>query len=134
MSAFLPPPPPAIVLPSESHEWDKLLDAIAAVETGNDDFVVGKAGEHGRLQIKQVLWEQFTKLPYGMAVSREGSYFVARQIMARFAAENRARGIADKYLPDILATWFVCGRMTVPTPQKIADIKRILALYKEAGK
>ena len=54
-------------------DTDRLLEAIAEVETGSalhlhgDDFAQGRDGERGRYQLKRITWIQHSHLPFNRA-------------------------------------------------------------------
>lgn len=54
-----------------------LLAAIALVESGNNDFATGLHGEKGRFQMKKMVWEQHTKLPFSCVTNADTAEKVA---------------------------------------------------------
>lgn len=45
-------------------DFDVMLDAIAAVESGGNPKAIGKLGERGRCQIRAATWGEVTHLPF----------------------------------------------------------------------
>lgn len=50
--------------PRPAFDVDAMLDAIAAVESGNDPHAVGRAGERGRCQFTFSTWVRYTNAPF----------------------------------------------------------------------
>jgi len=57
---------------------DRLLVAIAFVESGNKPDRVGKHGERSRWQIKESVWKETTGIPFDRAKYDAYAYPVAR--------------------------------------------------------
>jgi hypothetical protein len=73
-----------------------LLMAIAMVESGNRDWVVGRHGERSRYQIMERTWKQHSSMPFHVhARSHSRSYKVSEAhiawIRARIPEQNRAQ-------------------------------------------
>jgi len=77
-------------------DWDRFWDAIAQVESGGDDYAVGKHGERGRLQITPALWgeivaEHGLDWPLRYARRPAEARYVATLATWRYAKEERLR-------------------------------------------
>lgn len=44
---------------------DRFLRAIAEIETGNNNALVGRAGERSKYQFMRATWEQYSLVPHG---------------------------------------------------------------------
>lgn len=109
----------------------KLIEAIGAIESGNDDSAVGTAGELGRFQITRGLWERYAAIPFERATNERASTVTMYRILTAWTEQLRARGLKDDLIPDVICQWFTCGQSKVPSPKKADEIKRILNLYHE---
>ena len=69
--------PPAIHAPAESVASNRLLAAIAAVETGNRDDAIGPHGEVSRYGIKPANWQLITDQPLSRASDPKFAHQVA---------------------------------------------------------
>jgi len=58
---------------------DRLLAAISAVESGNDDRAVGSHGEAGRFQFSEETWKEETDLPFNDAFDYAKARAVAKR-------------------------------------------------------
>lgn len=58
---------------------DRFL-ALSQIESGDNDFAVGQAGEISRFQIRRELWQQLTHLPLSQATNSAIAYNVAKSI------------------------------------------------------
>lgn len=73
-----------------------MLDAIAAVETGNNWRKVGAAGERGRCQILEATWRRQTAAPFlGWApVDCDFTRKIERAVLADFCRRLRAEHLS----------------------------------------
>ena len=53
--------------PLRAIDTDRLLHAIASVESGLNDNAVGRRGERGRYQIRPATWRSFSREPFSYA-------------------------------------------------------------------
>lgn len=79
------------------------LDAIAMIETGNNDFVVGSAGEVSRYQIMPAVWRRYSSASTYHNV--ETSSRVAAQHLAALEAAFRTRTGRDATDFDRYVLW-----------------------------
>lgn len=88
---------------AEPIDAGRLLDAIAAVESGNRPGAVGKLGERGRCQFMPATWARYTTAPFAQwaPVDCDLTRRVEKAHLAWLMAELRKRG-------------------TEPTPQLVA--------------
>jgi hypothetical protein len=74
--------PSAIVspaaLPVETPDLDRLLSAIAQVETGSNPSAIGKHQERSAYQLTEAAWKETTDLPWAMALNPPVAAAVAR--------------------------------------------------------
>lgn len=123
--------PPAIICQVTDADLMRLIRAIGAVESGNDDTAVGSAGERGRYQITRALWRTYAAVSFDRAFDERASTVTMFRILDTWTKQLRARGIPEDLMSDVLSQWFCCGQSKVPSPQKADEIKRILNLYRE---
>jgi hypothetical protein len=62
-----------------------LLACLSELESGNDDYKVGRAGEVSRYQIKPEVWRDITPLPIAKAKRADIARYVADQVQLRRA-------------------------------------------------
>lgn len=58
------------------------MNALAQVESGDNDLMIGQSGERGRYQISRAVWQTATDLPFDVATNPVTSYNVAVCILA----------------------------------------------------
>ena len=73
-------------------QYDRILDAIAKVETGVSPDAVGHRGERSRFQIMPSTWIRFSQSEQ-TAASLDETRRVARQVLAEIEAVRRRRGL-----------------------------------------
>jgi hypothetical protein len=61
--------------------------ALSQVESGDNDFAIGRAGEISRYQIRRELWQHATATPLSQATNSTVAFSVARTI-AKIRSEN----------------------------------------------
>jgi hypothetical protein len=110
---------------------DALIEAIGEVESGNNDQVIGTAGEVSRFQITPALWREHTVLPTSCAHIYANARIVARRILYKWQATLRARGVPDSIIAHVLVQWWACGPHGVPTEEKRDEMLRITNIYRE---
>jgi len=66
-------------LASQAGAMDRFT-ALSQVESGDNDFAVGRAGEISRYQIRRELWAKLTHLPLSQATNSSVAFSVARSI------------------------------------------------------
>jgi hypothetical protein len=77
--------------------YDKILDAIAKVETGVRPDAVGQLGERSRFQIMPATWVRFSQANQHTASLYETKR-VARRVLAEIETVHRRRGLrVDAY-------------------------------------
>src|SRR5580698_7101334 len=54
--------------------------ALSQIESGDNDFAVGQAGEISRYQIRRELWSKLTHLPLSQATNSYVAFNVAKSI------------------------------------------------------
>ncbi len=79
-------------LPALADQYDRILDAIAKVETGVSPDAVGQRGEHSRFQIMPSTWARFSQVDQQTAPHTE-TLRVARRVLAEIEAVRRRRGL-----------------------------------------
>jgi hypothetical protein len=73
-------------------EYDRILDAIALVETGVSPDAVGQRGERSRFQIMPATWARFSRKNQRSASLAE-IRSVARRVLAEIEAVHLRRGL-----------------------------------------
>lgn len=68
-----------LALADKAGAMDRFL-ALSQIESGDNDFAVGQAGEISRFQIRRELWQQLTHLPLSQATNSAIAYNVAKSI------------------------------------------------------
>jgi len=81
-----------IPLPAFADHYDRILDAIAKVETGVSPDAVGQQGERSRFQIMPSTWARFSRDDQRSASLAE-TRRVARLVLAEIEAVRRRRGL-----------------------------------------
>lgn len=90
----------------ESLNWVYLLAALAAIETGGqDDGVVGKAGEISAYQILPGLWQQHLPLEKYLYTDRQVATRVAKSILAGRVNEFCAKHNRFPTSCEVYALW-----------------------------
>jgi hypothetical protein len=107
------------------------LGALSQVESNNNDEAVGRHHELGRFQIKKILWERFTPLPFSLARFRFNSTKIAEKIISAYVERAEEKGVPANLIPDVIAQWWVMGESHEgPIPAFQRDhIQRIVNLY-----
>jgi hypothetical protein len=78
-------------------QFDRVLDAIALVETGETPAAVGRRGERSKFQIMPTTWAKFSQTNQRLA-SPDEVRIVARQVLAEIEAVHLRRGLrVDAY-------------------------------------
>jgi len=78
-------------------QYDRVLDAIAKVETGLTPDAVGRLGERTKFQITPATWARFSQKDQQSA-SPEEVRSVARQVLAEIEKVHASRGMrTDAY-------------------------------------
>ena len=54
--------------------------ALSQIESGDNDYAIGQAGEISRYQIRRELWQQMTHLPLDQATNSAVAYHIAKSI------------------------------------------------------
>lgn len=128
--------PPAIVYPIfviSAAQVDALIEAIAQVESGNNDWKVGRNGELGRLQFTRTLWSQFSREDFRNARNRQTADQVAAQVIGWLSACFIARGARPVDVPYLVGlAWRAGERATVRGdygPAQRDEAERILNIY-----
>ena len=84
-------------LPAVADQYDRILDAIAKVETGVRPTAVGQRGEQSRFQILPSTWARFSRENQQTATNAE-TRRVARLVLAEIEAVRLRRGLrTDAY-------------------------------------
>lgn len=84
-------------LPAFADHYDKILDAIAKVETGLTPDAVGQQGERSRFQIMPATWARFSRANQHTASLYE-TRRVARRVLAEIETVHLRRGLrVDAY-------------------------------------
>ena len=78
-------------LTAVADHYDRILDAIAKVETGLSPDAVGRRGERSRFQIMPATWVRFSQEDQPSASLAE-TRRVARRVLAEIEAVHRRRG------------------------------------------
>lgn len=112
---------------------DTLLDAIAAVESGNDPRAVGPRGERGRCQFRAATWREYTNAeflawaPVDCALTRG----IERAHLARLCRGLTARGYSlDPAL--LAAAWRFGLEHALQTGWRSDYARRVANLYYDA--
>ena len=79
-------------LPVFADQYDKILEAIAKVETGVRPDAVGRRGEQSRFQIMPSTWVRFSRVNQQSASIAETKR-VARQVLSEIEAVRLSRGL-----------------------------------------
>jgi len=88
---FLLIPLTALAQQTLADHYDRILDAIAQVETGLSPNAVGRRGERSRFQIMPATWARFSHEDQPSASLAE-TRRVARRVLAEIEAVHRRRG------------------------------------------
>ena len=84
-------------IPAFADHYDKILDAIAKVETGLTPEAVGQRGERSRFQIMPATWARFSRANQHTASLYETTR-VARRVLAEIEKVHLRRGLrVDAY-------------------------------------
>lgn len=84
-------------LPAFADHFDRVLDAIAKVETGVSPDAIGQQGERSRFQIMPATWARFSRESQHTATLYETKR-VARRVLAEIEKVHRRRGLrVDAY-------------------------------------
>lgn len=122
--------PPAIIQEHSVLDLPALLSAIAAVESGYRDNVVGKLGERGRYQFSRALWTKWSTLPFTDAFDRDLATLVMTKGVLAWKDQLLNEGVSVQSIPRFIVTWFCAGRnYRTITPKKQDEIDRILVVY-----
>lgn len=98
--------PSAIHAPAQ-YDADRLLDAIACVETGRNDNAVGAHGEISRFQLLPATWESMTDIHPDKARNYRVAHGVALLYLRTLAMDLRRDGY--QVTPYLLALCWKCG-------------------------
>ena len=79
-------------LPVFADQYDRILEAIAKVETGVRPDAVGRRGEQSRFQIMPSTWARFSRVNQQSASIAETKR-VARQVLSEIEAVRLSRGL-----------------------------------------
>ena len=107
---------------------DRLLDAIAAVESGNHMAKVGLHGERSAWQLTRRAWSQVSKRPFSDAFDRRIAHEVALAYVLYLQAELTRRG--DSVTPWRVALAWNVGLNGLRTDAALGFASRVAALYK----
>lgn len=70
-----------------------ILFCLSSLESGHNDFAIGKHGERSRYQITEATWRHYTSLPFDCASDSVVAHNVAKRILeyriARFIKRKR---------------------------------------------
>jgi len=91
------------------------FEALSQLESGNDDFTMGKAGEVSRFQIMPDIWRLNTSLPISRSTNYDASKFIAGKIQGervRDFALHHNRLPTDR---EWALLWHCPGRVDRPT-------------------
>lgn len=91
--------------------WAVVRLALGSLESGNNDFAVGKNHEISRYQIKRDVWEEYTSLAASKAKKSAIAWTVARRILEYRIYRN---GFLPEHPPSyaqIYALWNAPGKM-----------------------
>ncbi len=110
--------------------YPALLLALGMLESGNDDMAVGKAGERGRYQIKQEVWEGSTSLmPFRMAPSKTCSDQVAVQTLKARLAAFKASHRREPTIQQCYILWNAPSKVDRPSKKVRERAERFENLY-----
>jgi hypothetical protein len=113
---------------------DKLLAAIAQVESGVHDGAVGRAGERSRYQMSESVWRKFSTEPFIRADDPAQSRAVALDYLAWIESQLRRRGTeATPYSLSLAWNAGVAGAEH-PSPRAKDYAERVAALYRADAK
>lgn len=110
-------------------DFDVMLDAIAAVESGNNPLAIGRLGERGRCQIRAATWDEVTSRPFlawapvDCAETRE----VERMVLARMCAQLLRQG--HQLEPALVAAAWRYGAGIAPRMIRGDSSQRTANLY-----
>jgi hypothetical protein len=110
-------------------EYDRILDAIAQVETGVSPGAIGRRGERSKFQIMPATWTKYSQSNQRSA-SPEEIRIVARQVLAEIEAVHLRRGLrTDAY--GLALGWNAGARARHFTRGTIDYAERVAALLGE---
>ncbi len=106
-----------------------LLDAIAAVESGNRWSAIGKLGERGRCQFMAGTWARYTNACFDVWASRDCdvSRKVERAHLARVCDTLARRGL--EYDPSLIAAAWRFGESRAVQFRQADSAQRVANLY-----
>jgi hypothetical protein len=115
-----------------------LLAAIAAVETGNNDFITGRHNEISRYQIRAHIWAQYDRILPSRYTNPDTARAVAWQVASDLAKKLPT---AQRNNPRVYATAWNWGLTNVRInkfdtynlPRPVRDyVDRVMNLYDES--
>ena len=109
----------------------RLIAAIAAVETGNDDQAIGAAGERTRYQISRAVWEKYSDVPFVRAHQYPGD---ARKVARAYVAEIQKRTGRRTSVYHIALAWNAGPNRHVYTRHSHDYARRVMNIYEEGTK
>lgn len=120
-------------LPAFADHYDRILEAIAKVETGVRPNAVGQLGERSRFQIMPTTWARFSRMDQHTATATE-TMRVARRVLTEIEAVHLRRGLrVDVYG---LALGWNAGpwarKYTMATLDYAERVEAVMALPEEA--
>lgn len=117
--------PPAI---SGGFNDEIFLDAIAAVESGNNPDAIGESGERTEYQFMPRTWAIYTRVPFAFAGrDRKLSRQVARDHLAALRLDLLARGFGSS--PEVLAAGWRFGAGAARATRRVDSSQRVANLY-----
>ena len=107
---------------------ERLLEAIAAVESGGKMAKIGLHGERSAWQLTKRAWQQVSKRPWYDAFDRRAAHEVAAAYVRYLIAELDRRG--EEVTPWRVALAWNVGLNGLRTDAALGFASRVAALYK----
>lgn len=82
----------------------RIMDAIAWVETRNNDAAVGPNGERSRYQIREATWREYTRAPWPPK-TRQQALRVAQAFLGDQLARFRRKWHREPTIKEVYACW-----------------------------